>query len=165
MKNRTLYIAMIAGLVFGIGGCLEKGYIVDIDLTSQIQGLDYPFGLYKIHLTLVDSDTQDPLPGLLVQLSKNTFSQKGAQASSEQVTDALGLVHISVTASPPVPQEFLFSFSDTTRSRLFQQESIVIFFKDPAFIYTPKDAAMFGKLYQGTAEMTLTYELTQILYE
>ena len=166
MRNKTLYMAMIAGLVFGIGGCLEKDYIVEPSITTpHLQGFDYPFGLFKMNLTLIDADTQDPLSGMMVQLSKNTFSQRGVQEPAEQVTDSLGLVRISIAASPPVPQEFHLSFSDTIQSRLFQQESIVIFFKNPVFLYVPKDAAIFGKLYQGTAEMTLTYELTQILYE
>ena len=163
MKNRTIFIAMIAGLVFGIGGCLEKEYVVETNVSPL--GLDSPFGLYKVHLTLIDANTQDPIPDLLVQLSKNTFSQKSDPNPAEQVTDALGLVRLSITASPPVPQEFVFSLSDPTQTRTFQQESITIFFKDPVFIYVPKDAALFGKLYQGTAEMTLTYELTQIFYE
>ncbi|MCL2726898.1 MAG: hypothetical protein FWD56_00775 [Bacteroidales bacterium] len=165
IKNRTVYIAMIAGLLFGIAGCLEKEYYPDLELTSHGQAFDFPFGLYKLHLTLVDAGSQDPLPGLLVQLSKNTFSQRGATEPVEQVTDSLGLVHIAITASPPVPQEFVLSFSDTTQRRLFVQESIVIFFRDPVFKYVPRDAAVWGKLYQGTAEMTLTHELTQTFYE
>ena len=165
MKNRTLYIAMIAGLVFGIGGCLEKEYYIETNTTSHGQAFDYPFGLYKIILTLVDTDTQDPLSGLLVQLSKHTFSQRGAIVPVEQVTDSLGLVRISITASPPVPQEFVLSFTDTTQRRVFVQESIVIFFRDPVFRYVPRDAAVWGRLYQGTAEMALTHELTQTFYE
>ena len=162
LKNKKIFIIVIAGFIFGIGGCLEREYWPPVESVSHP---DYPFGLYKMHLTLIDSETKEPLLDLQVQLSKDSFSQKGESDAAKQVTDANGLVHITIAASPPVPQEFVLSIADKTESRLFQQETITVLFKDPVFMYAPKEAAIWGKLYQGTAEQTFTYELKQLLYE
>ena len=162
LKNKKIFIIIVAGFFFGIGGCLEKEYWPPVESVSHP---DYPFGLYKMHLTLIDSETKEPLPDLHVQLSKDSYSQKGESDPAKQVTDANGLVHITIAASPPVPQEFALSITDKTESRSFQQETITILFKNPVFMYVPKEATIWGSLYQGTAEQTFTYELKQLFYE
>jgi len=161
LKRGTLII-VVAGLLSGMSGCFEKEGIHQSEPTSRP---DNPFGLYKIHLTLIDIDTKDPLPNLLVKLLYNTSFQMNSPDAAKQVTDSVGVVHITIAAAPPVPQEFLFSLSDTTRIRSFQQTSISIRFIDPVFKYTLSDALIWGKLYQGTTELTLTRELKQNNHE
>ena len=148
-----------AGFLFGLFGCLEKE---EIPVSSDIPCPNNPFGLFKIHLTLVDTDTKEPLPDLRIHLSNNTSFQINGPGAVEQVTNGDGVVHITIAAAPPVPQEFVLSLTDITKSRSFQQAYISIRFIDPNFKFIPEDAKKWGKLYQGTAELTLTRELKQI---
>ena len=158
---RSLPLLAVMGMLFGLLGCLEKDEIPNGTGNSLTTPAE-PFGLYKIHLTLIDADTKASLPNLLVKLSNNTSFQMSSSEVTEQITDSTGVVHITIAATPPIPQEFIFSLTDTTLMRYFQQTSISIRFIDPVFIYIPKDAARWGKLYQGTAELTLIHELKQI---
>ena len=149
--------AVAAGLLFGISGCWEKEAV-----PVPREHFADPFGLFKIHLTLLDVDSKEPLSDLQVKLVINTFSQiNDPETVSGQVTDSTGLVHITIAAAPPIPQEFVLSVTDTTKCRSFQQKQISVRFIDPVFIYRPKDATIWGKLYQGTAELNLTRELKQ----
>ena len=160
LKRGALFI-VVAGLLSGMPGCLEKEGMPQSVSTSHPNN---HFGLYKIHLTLIDVDTKDPLSDLHVKLSNNTSFQMSSPSEAQQVTDSIGMVHITIAAAPPIPQEFLFSISDTTRTRLFQQTTISIRFVDPVFKYIPTDALIWGKLYQGTTELTLLREIKQIYY-
>ena len=153
---------VVTAQLLGLPGCLEKDELPNGNGTTLLTPSD-PFGLYKIHLTLVDADTKESLPNVLAKLSNNTSFQMSSPEASEQITDSTGVVHITIAATPPIPQEFIFSLTDTTLKRSFFQTSISIRFIDPVFIYIPKDAARWGKLYQGTAELTLIHELKQTL--
>ena len=154
----TAYTTVAVGFLLYLSGCLEK----DVQPQNQTGG---PIGLFKIHLTLIDADTKDPLPDLLIKLSNNTSSQMRDPDAPEQVTDTTGIVHLTIAATPPVPQEFHLSLTDTTQIRIFQQEYISVRFSDPVFKYRPEDATKWGTLYQGTADLTITRELKQIYHE
>ena len=161
--KQFIFFAMVMGFLLGLPeGCLEKD--IYEPSTPSVQPVN-PFGLFKIHLTLIDIDTKTPLPNLQVRLSNNTSSQMSDPAAKGQVTDSTGLVHVTIAAAPPMPQEFVLSFTDTTRTRSFQQQYISVFFIDPVFKYISKDAIIWGKRYQGTAEFSLTRELKQIYHE
>ena len=160
LKIKCLMI--VAGFLITMIGCLEKeGNLVS---TVRIDNKS-AFGLYKIQLTLLDADTKDPLPNLVLKLANNTPAQMIDPNVSENVTNTEGVVRITIAATPPVPQEFVFSFTDKAQSLLFQQSYISVFFINSVFKFFPDDATKWGKLYQGTAELILTRELKQIRYE
>jgi len=120
--------------------------------------------LVVIHLTLLDYDSKESVPGLSVKVLNANAVQWG---DMESISDDSGMISVSITAAPPVPQEFIFSCMDADNQRLFSYDNIVVRFSNPVFIYNPQDAAMLGKPkgYQGTAELTLTSELRRIVYE
>ena len=161
LKTAT-FATITVGFILNFSGCLEKNVYPDGHYEHQPEG---PIGLFKIHLTLIDSETKDPLPHLLIKLFYNTSSQMSDPVAAEPVTDSTGIVHIAIAATPPVPQEFLFSLTDTTQNRIFQQAYISVRFSDPVFKYRPDDATKWGILYQGTADLTITRELKQIYHE
>ena len=162
--QRVTLVTVVMGLLFGFAGCLEKEAFPQQGHLSE-KAPKSAFGLYKIHLTLIDADTKEPLPDLLVKLANNTSTQMTDPDAKDGVTDVKGVVDIIIAATPPVPQEFVLSFADTTESRSFQQADISVYFFNPVFKFFSDDAAKWGRLYQGTAELTLTRELKQIHYE
>ena len=162
--KKTVYLLIVAGFLFGVSGCFEKDEFPKTP--SKKQAPADPFGLFNIYLTLFDLETKEPLPDLLIKLSNITSSRMNdPETVDRQVSDTLGFVHITIAAAPPIPQEFVLSVADTTKIRSFQQQYISVRFIDPIFKYIQKDAAEWGNMYQGTAELTLTRELKQIDYE
>jgi len=155
------FLTVVTGALLFFGGCLEKDVVADVSNSDR----GVPFGVFKVYLTLIDADTQEPLPDLLVKLLNGTVSATNNQAQGEYVTDSTGMVPITIASAPPAPQEFIFSLTDTTQCRTFNQGYISVFFTAPVFIYLPKDAEVWGKMYQGTAELSITRELKQLYYE
>ena len=152
LKKMTLLTATV-GLFLGLVGCLEKE---DRQPEGNYNVPNKPFGLFVIHLTLIDHDTKEPITGLLVKPVNARLIHKDIQS---QRSDETGTVHLSIAAAPPIPQEFILSYVDTVEGQIFNPEHLVVRFADPVFIYLPKDANMLGWLYQGTTELTLTREL------
>jgi hypothetical protein len=156
----TGLLAALTWLLIGFFGCLEKEeYFPEVQPGKNIP--KSAFGLFKVHLTLIDAETSEPLPDLRVKLSNETSSQMNDTKGNDQVTDIHGFVCVTIAAAPPIPQEFVLSFADTTNSRSFQTGSMSVYFFNPVFKYIPDDAGFWGKLYQGTAVLTLSRELKQ----
>ena len=137
--------AVVTGFLFGFPGCLEKELVPETNSNPHLQE---PFGLFKIHLKLIDNDSKEPISDLFVRLLGGNSPQPDDLETAGQVTDSTGLAHIVIASVPPAPQEFILSFSDTTKTRIFQQGYISVFFTLPVFTYIPKDAAKWGRLYQ-----------------
>jgi len=159
LKWTGLFIA-VTWLFVCFFGCLEKEeYSREVPLGRNTP--NSAFGLFKVHLTLIDADTSEPLPDLLVKLLNDTSSQMNDSKGGDQVTDTRGVVSVTIAAAPPIPQEFVLSFTDTTHRRSFQTQTISVYFPHPVFNYIQDDAVNWGKLYQGTAVLTLTREIKQ----
>lgn len=150
-------VASVVGFVLGLSGCLEKE-----EFPSSAARAEEPFALFKIQMALIDFDSQEPLADVLVKLVNNASATPFTATSAEQVSDSTGIVHLAVASAPRAPKEFLFSCTDTTQTRMFQQGYISVLFFAPVFTYFPKDAAVWGTRYQGTTELAVTRELTQM---
>ncbi|MDR2586282.1 MAG: hypothetical protein LBC84_08735 [Prevotellaceae bacterium] len=159
--KKSIFLVIVTGLLIGSLGCSIK----DAPIARQIYKQPVnPFAIFNIYLTLIDSETKDPLSDLRIELfNKSSFRMSDSAIVAKQVSDSTGYLFISIVSTPPIPQEFVFTLSDTTQVRSFQQQYLSIRFLDPVFRYIQKDAAVWGNLYQGTAELTLTRELTQRL--
>lgn len=163
--TRVVAVAVIAiGSLFSIAGCLEEDPISKTPHTTDPYSND-PFALFRIQLTLIDSETRGPLSDMSIGLLNGSFLTKNNQETAEQVTDSTGFVRLVFAATPVVPKEFRLSFADTTQTRMFQQEFISVFFISPVFSYVPRDATAWGRFYQGTTELSISRELRQIYYD
>ncbi|MCL1974067.1 MAG: hypothetical protein FWG54_04530 [Bacteroidetes bacterium] len=154
MKTR---ICIILALFGGMTGCLEREQPVP---GGQI--IENPFGLFVIHLTLIDYDTKEPIPDLSIIALSAHVRQLDIE---EEPSDEEGVIHVSLVAAPPTPQQFILSCIYADSNRPFSNDFIVVRFSNPIFVYYPKDAALLGKWYQGTAELSLTQEIRRIVYE
>lgn len=152
-------LAVIAGFLYCSSGCLEKE---ELPGSVGIYGQQTdPFAIFKIHLKLIDADTQEPLSDVRAKIVFNATPSFNPP-TAEQVTDTLGVALLVFPAAPLVPKEFWLSLSDTTQIRRFQQEVISVLFTAPVFAYIPGDAAIWGTKYQGTAELVVSREINQI---
>jgi hypothetical protein len=152
-------ICIFLTLFVGLTGCLEKE-----QPGLEIPHSERPFGLFVIHLTLIDYDTKAPVPGLSVKvLNTNALLLN----DEERLSNESGTIRVPIIAAPPVPQEFILSCVDVDNNRLFSYDNIVVRFSNPVFVYNPQDALALGKpkWYQGTTELTLISELRRIVYE
>ena len=150
LKKTAFAMALFGCLV----GCLDKE-------PHEHQIVERFFGLFVIHLTLLDYDTQEPLPGLSIK----TLNVNVHHLNYEDLSNEEGTIRVSLVTAPPTPQQFILSCIDAENDRLFSLDYAVVRFSNPIFVYAPKDAALLGKWYQGTAELTLTHEIRRIVYE
>ena len=158
MKKLTI-VTIVSGFFFCMSACLEKHQVDPLNVINT-NSVD-PFALFRIHLTLLDADTQEPLPALQIKLLNKSSITKRIINDVGQVTDSAGVAHLEFASIPLVPKEFFLSISDTTQTRVINQEYISVLFVAPVFSYIPIDAAAWGSYYQGTTELYVSRELKQ----